>query len=316
MAPAGDGHGGRHSADNGGADNGGADSGGADEGSADEARINYLSGEEDVQLDAADQAELDELRALLADPTLWAEPPAELEDSVVGLIAAESAGTRGEDQVGAPTFDISPAAGTPAASAPAAETPLAAPRDDRPFPVTGDPGPLAAVNDDGSPIDLAAARERRVARDSGRAARRRWARPGILVAAAAAVIAVALTGVLLLRDTSPPQRRFDVALSATELAPGASGGASMIKTNSGWEIHLQAVGLPRLDNGQFYQAWLRNADGVLVPIGSFNEGTDVTLWAGISPETFSTFTITKEAADGKQDSSGQRVMSGSAVEQH
>jgi len=55
---------------------------------------------------------------------------------------------------------------------------------------------------------------------------------------------------------------------------------------------------------------------VLVPIGSFNEGTDVTLWAGVSPETFSTFTITKEAADGKQDSSGQRVMSGSAVEQH
>jgi anti-sigma-K factor RskA len=175
------------------------------------------------------------------------------------------------------------------------------------------------VNDDGSPIDLAAARERRVAKDNARAAggsRRRWARPGILVAAAAAVVAVALTGVLLLRDTGTPQRRFDVALSATELAPGASGDASMIKTDSGWEIHLQATGLPRLDNGEFYQAWLRNADGVLVPIGSFNEGTDVTLWSGASPATFSTFTITKEAADGKQDSSGQRVMSGSAVEQH
>jgi hypothetical protein len=78
----------------------------------------------------------------------------------------------------------------------------------------------------GTPIDLAAARDRRVARDSARAARggalRPWARPGILVAAAAAVIAVALTGVLLLRDTSPPQRRFDVALSTTELAPGAA----------------------------------------------------------------------------------------------
>ena len=301
MGPAGDGHSGRHS---------------ADDTATDEARVNYLSGDADVVLDAADQAELDELRALLADPTLWAEPPAELEDSVVGLITAESAATRGEDQV-AGTPEISPAPGTPSGP-PAADTPTAAPRD-RPFRMTGDPGPLEAVNDDGSPIDLAAARDRRVARDSARAARgsrRRWARPGILVAAAAAVIAVALTGVLLLRDTSPPQRRFDVALSATELAPGASGDASMIKTNSGWEIHLQAVGLPRLENGQFYQAWLRNADGVLVPIGSFNEGTDVTLWAGVSPETFSTFTITKEAADGKQDSSGQRVMSGSAVEQH
>ena len=303
MAPAGDGHSGRHS---------------ADDTATDEARVNYLSGDADVVLDTADQAELDELRALLADPTLWAEPPAELEDSVVGLITAESAATRGEDQVAGPP-EISPAPGTPTSGVPAADTPAAAPRDDRPLPVTGDPGPLAAVNDDGSPIDLATARDRRVARDSARAARgsrRRWARPGILVAAAAAVIAVALTGVLLLRDTSPAQRRFGVALSATELAPGASGDASMIKTNSGWEIHLQAVGLPRLENGQFYQAWLRNADGVLVPIGSFNEGTDVTLWAGVSPATFSTFTITKEAADGKQDSSGQRVMSGSAVEQH
>ena len=153
MAPAGDGHGGRHS----------ADEGAAGEGATDEARIGYLSGEDDVVLDAADQAELDELRALLADPTLWAEPPAELEDSVVGLIAAESAGTRGEAQPGGPTVEIPPAAGAPPA----------APRDDRPFPVTSDPGPLAAVNDDGSPIDLAAARERRVARDSSRAARRR-----------------------------------------------------------------------------------------------------------------------------------------------
>jgi hypothetical protein len=27
----------------------------------------------------------------------------------------------------------------------------------------------------------------------------------------------------------------------------------MIRTDSGWEIHLQATGLPRLDNGAFYQ---------------------------------------------------------------
>ena len=315
MAPVNDGRGGRHS---------------ADDGATDDARVSYLSGDDDVALDPADQAELDELRALLADPTLWAEPPATLEDSVVGLIAAESAGARRTDLAGADpnvgnATDVSQAADALDAAGPS--------RDDRPVPATTDPfaatgpfpaitdaAPLAAVNDDGTPIDLAAARERRVARDNARAARgtarRRWVRPGVLVAAAAAVIAVALTGVLLLRDTGIPQRRFDVALSATELAPGASGDASMVKTDSGWEIHLQATGLPRLDNGAFYQAWLRNADGVLVPIGSFNEGTDVTLWAGVSPETFSTFTITKETADGNQASSGQRVMSGSAVEPH
>ena len=62
----------------------------ADENASDRARIDYLAGEANVELDAAEQAELDELRALLADPTLWSEPPAELEDSVVALIGAQA----------------------------------------------------------------------------------------------------------------------------------------------------------------------------------------------------------------------------------
>ena len=65
----------------------------ADENHNDRARVDYLAGADDVELDATDQAELDELRALLADPTLWSEPPAELEDSVVALIAAEAGAT-------------------------------------------------------------------------------------------------------------------------------------------------------------------------------------------------------------------------------
>jgi hypothetical protein len=125
-------------------------------------------------------------------------------------------------------------------------------------------------------------------------------------------VAITVSGILLLRDSG--QRRFDVALSATELAPGATGNAVMLKTDSGWEITLNATGLPRREHGEFYQAWLRNADGVLVPIGTFNEGTDVVLWGGVSPESFSTMTITLETADGDQNSSGQRVLVGTAVE--
>lgn len=66
----------------------------AQDGPADRARIDYLSGEPSRAVDALPAAELDDLddlRALLADPTLWAEPPAELEDSVVAAIAAEAA---------------------------------------------------------------------------------------------------------------------------------------------------------------------------------------------------------------------------------
>src|SRR6187399_842971 len=77
----------------------------ADESATDRARVDYLAGESDVELDDADQAELDELRALLADPTLWSEPPADLEDSVVALIAAEASAT-----TGSPTSSADPSA--------------------------------------------------------------------------------------------------------------------------------------------------------------------------------------------------------------
>ena len=34
---------------------------------------------------------------------------------------------------------------------------------------------------------------------------------------------------------------------------------------------INATGLPRRDNGAYYEAWLKNAAGVLVPIGTFNQ---------------------------------------------
>ena len=49
---------------------------------------------------------------------------------------------------------------------------------------------------------------------------------------------------------------------------------------------------------------------MLVPVGSFNEGEDVTLWAGVSPKDFTTFSVTREQADGDQASSGDRVLAG------
>src|SRR6266545_954048 len=83
--------------------------------------------------------------------------------------------------------------------------------------------------------------------------------------------------------SGPSGVRFHAALSATELAPGASGEATLSKTASGWRIELDARGLPRLQGGRFYEAWLRNSAGVLVPIGTFNQGHKLTLWAGVPP---------------------------------
>jgi Anti-sigma-K factor rskA, C-terminal len=94
------------------------------------------------------------------------------------------------------------------------------------------------------------------------------------------------------------------------LAPGAQGHATLTKTSSGWRIELDATGLPRLERGRFYEAWLRNRAGVLVPIGIFTDGRHVTLWAGVSPKDFKTLTVTREQADGDQASSGKKVLVG------
>jgi hypothetical protein len=96
------------------------------------------------------------------------------------------------------------------------------------------------------------------------------------------------------------------------LAPGATGQATMIQTTAGWRITLHASGLPRLDNGQFYEAWLKNAAGILVPIGTFNQPDDITLWSGVAPTGYPTITVTRQRADGNPASSGQRVLVGLA----
>jgi hypothetical protein len=122
------------------------------------------------------------------------------------------------------------------------------------------------------------------------------------------VLAVAI-GVAVF-DSSSSGERLHAALAPTNLAPGASGDATLTKTSSGWRIQLDSTGLPRLDGRRFYEAWLRNGAGVLVPIGTFNEGKNVTLWAGVSPKDFTTLTVTRELADGDQASSGQKVLVG------
>ena len=162
----------------------------------------------------------------------------------------------------------------------------------------------SAVESTEAPADLRA-------RIEAQRRERRQPAPGRLVAIGASAAAVAAAAVLAVVLTSgPSHERFHAALGPTQLAPGASGEATLTKTVSGWRIELDATGLPRLADGRFYQAWLRNAAGVLVPVGTFNEGRHVTLWAGVAPKEFTTLTVTQEQADGDQASSGKKVLVG------
>ena len=134
-------------------------------------------------------------------------------------------------------------------------------------------------------------------------------RPALIGAAAAATVIAVAAGVVVFSSGSSGER-FHAALSATGLQPGAGGDATLVKTSSGWRIELDASGLPRLAGGRFYEAWLGNGSGVVVPLGTFNVGRKVTLWAGVSPKSFRTLAVTRERADGDQASSGARVLTG------
>jgi hypothetical protein len=130
------------------------------------------------------------------------------------------------------------------------------------------------------------------------------------LAAAAAAVVVAL--VIALGSGGPKPLQFAMVVSGTPLAPDAHGNATLTKTQSGWRIELSATGLPHLAGGRYYQAWLKNSAGILVPVGTFNDAQKVTLWSGAPVTQFRAFSVTVQQANGNPVSSGRRVLIGIA----
>jgi hypothetical protein len=146
-----------------------------------------------------------------------------------------------------------------------------------------------------------------------RAGRRRR-RIRFAVAGIAATVLLAVGVTFSLQANRADRVEFAASLTGTELAPDAAGEVTLTKTTSGWKVELRASGLPRRADGEFYEAWLKDDSGLLVPIGTFNDGRDVILWAGVGPNAFPTLTVTREIADGDQGSSGEIVLVGQAHE--
>ncbi len=240
---------------------------------SDNDRISYLAGEDVEALAPGERAELDELRSLLDDESVWTEPPLELEDRVVTAIADE-------------------ARSAPVEPAPATEPSEASQR------------PTAAVKPK---------RQRPAHKPRRRFPSILLERPLYMAGALAGVVAIiAVVTLFTTRGGShgPSQLRFAMVVNGTDLAPGAHGSATLVKESSGWHITLKATGLPHLTNGRYYQAWLKNSAGVLVPVGTFNDAVNVTLWSGVPVTQFQTLTVTRQQANGNPASSGQRVLTG------
>lgn len=244
-----------------------------DDHNQDRARISYLTGEDrDVSLEPFDQTELDALLATLADASTWDDPPSDLGDRIVQLIADEAATGR---TVSGPT--VARAAG------------------------------IATVAGPAEPATPLSERRRHFA----------WVGPAVLGAAAATLIAVAVTRIGS-DGGSSTSADGTIDLAGTELAPGVAGTAGIDALRSGVRIHLDLPGLPRRDGRDFYEAWLRSVDGKgLVPIGTFHDGSDVVLWAGVPIADFPIITVTRESVAGpkapEQGSSGEVVAKGQLV---
>ena len=138
-------------------------------------------------------------------------------------------------------------------------------------------------------------------------------RRGRLLLVAAALMGVAAVGTAVVISQTG-QDSTVVALTPTELAPDASGTAELSETPSGFSIELDIDGLPPAAEGSYYQAWLKNADGELVTIGTFHarDGSDdVILWSGVDPADYPTLTVTLQREGEGAQSSGQVVLTGS-----
>ena len=135
-------------------------------------------------------------------------------------------------------------------------------------------------------------------------------RPGRARRRVVAVVVALSTG----GGSSAPQ--FAAAVSGTALAPSRARQRDVHEDPSGWRIQLSATGLPRLANGRYYQAWLKSPAGILVPVGTFNDARNVTLWAGVVPSGFPELTVTRQRADGNPASSGERVLLGTIRARH
>jgi hypothetical protein len=135
---------------------------------------------------------------------------------------------------------------------------------------------------------------------------------GFATAAAAIIVAI----VIAVGGSSSSPLQYAMVVSGTSLAPGAHGSATLTKMTSGWEIQLSATGLTHLSGGRYYQAWLKNAAGILVPVGTFNDAEHVILWSGAPVTQFRHFSVTEQLANGNPLSSGRRVLVGVAHPVH
>jgi hypothetical protein len=154
--------------------------------------------------------------------------------------------------------------------------------------------------------------------DSSRASFATWlslsgGRRRFWIPAAATLLVVAVLGIRLFQVIANDSSA-GVPLTATALAPEASGEVRGERAGENIRIQLEVRGLPELREDEYYEMWYAREDGERISCGAFRpdpEGpTSVNFTTPINAKFYPEIEVTRQADDGNPQTSGQKVLEG------
>ncbi|CAN5843427.1 hypothetical protein BH24ACT5_BH24ACT5_26630 [soil metagenome] len=124
---------------------------------------------------------------------------------------------------------------------------------------------------------------------------RRWR----LLATAAAIAAAFAAGMFAADGGNNAERPVAarVAMTGTDLMPGAAATGEISDPGAGFAIRLQVTGLEPAPSGTYYEGWVQSPAGDVVSVGTFHMwGGDglVVLWAGVSLDDYPDLVVTRQ----------------------
>lgn len=156
-------------------------------------------------------------------------------------------------------------------------------------------------------------KSRTMAQATGNSTVRFGVRWKVWVSAAAALLLAAIMSIGLLQaiiGDSPAK----LALTATALAPGASGELRGEKIGENFQFELEVQGLPKLRKDQYYEMWYAKEDGKRISCGTFRaqpgRQTTMNLTAAVNAASYPKIEVTREPDDGDPSASGKEVLVG------
>ena len=124
------------------------------------------------------------------------------------------------------------------------------------------------------------------------------------LAIAAALIAAVAVGMLISRVDSPD---WEVALPATDLAPGSTAVVRGWNEEAGTRMVLAVAGLDPAPQGFMYEFWLSEGP-IHVSAGTFRGSGEIELWSGVPRSEFPRLWVTLEPLDEDESPSGRTVL--------